>query len=156
MGRVGLLTLLLGGLLPGRALAHDLHYSVEQGPAVCVRLYYGGGEEFSFETYEVYRSGEEIPFQVGRTDMRGRLVFLPDRPGAWRVKAFSEDGHGVDISVTSDAKGGVEGATEPRFDRRARIIMGVSLIFGIFGLINLLVRRGSRKSETEPPCPPAK
>jgi len=145
MGHIGLLTLLVCGLLPVRALAHDLHYSVEQGPAVCVKLHFGGGEEFSFETYEIYRSGEEIPFQVGRTDVKGRLVFLPDRPGTWRVKAFSEDGHGVDISVTTDAKGGVEGATEPRFDRHARIIMGVALIFGIFGLINLFVRRRSRK-----------
>jgi nickel transport protein len=146
MGHIGLLTLLVFALLlPGRALAHDLHYSVEQGPAVYVRLYFGGGEEFSFEKYEIYRNGEEIPFQVGRTDVKGRLVFLPDRPGTWRVKAFSEDGHGVDISVTTDAKGGVEGSTEPRFDRHARIIMGVSLIFGIFGLINLFVRRRSRK-----------
>ena len=145
MGHIGLLTLLLCGLLPGRALAHDLHYSVEQGPAVCVKLHFGGGEEFSFETYEIYRTGEEIPFQVGRTDVKGRLVFLPDRPGTWRVKAFSEDGHGVDISVTTDAKGGVEGATEPPLDRHARIIVGVALIFGIFGLISLFVRRRSRK-----------
>lgn len=139
-----LLAVLLLGLVPGQSLAHDLQYNIDHGRAVYVRLFFGGSEEFSFETYEVYRAGEEIPFQVGRTDARGRLVFLPDRAGAWRVKVFSEDGHGVDISITTDAQGGVEGATGPRLDRHLRIIVGVALIFGIFGLISLFVRRRAK------------
>ena len=94
----------------GRAVAHDLQYSIDEGAAVYVKLFFGDGNEFSFESYEIYRAGEEIPFQVGRTDAHGRLVFLPDRAGTWRIKAFSEDGHGVDFSLTTGAQGGVESA----------------------------------------------
>ena len=98
-----------------------------------------------FEGYEIYRAGEEVPFQVGRTDARGRAVFLPDRAGTWRVKAFSEDGHGADFSFTTGADGGAGDLHQPFFERHLRIIIGVSLIFGVFGLVDLLIRRRGRR-----------
>jgi len=98
------IALLLCLWLPERAAAHDLRHSIEEGAAVTVKLFSADGNEFSFESYEVYYEGEEIPFQVGRTDARGRLVFLPDRAGTWRVKAFSKDGHGADFARRRDSK----------------------------------------------------
>jgi len=136
-----LLLLLLHQGLPVRALAHDLQYRVDEGGAVYVKFFFGDGNDFSFESYEIYRDGEDIPFQVGRTDAKGRLAFLPDQPGEWRVKAFSEDGHGVDFSLSTDVQGGLEDAAKPLFERHARIITGVAFIFGLFGLINLFARR---------------
>jgi len=135
------IALLLCLWLPERAAAHDLRHSIEEGTAVTVRLFSADGNEFSFESYEVYYAREEIPFQVGRTDARGRLVFLPDRAGTWRIKAFSEDGHGTDISLTTGAQGGVESADRSLFERHSRLVVGVSIIFGIFGLVSLFARR---------------
>ena len=135
------IALLLSLWLPERAAGHDLRHSIEEGSAVTVQLFFADGNEFSFESYEVYYAGEEIPFQVGRTDARGRLVFLPDRAGTWRVKTFSEDGHGADFSLTTGAQGTIESADRPLFERHSRLVVGVSIIFGIFGLVNLLVRR---------------
>ena len=144
--RFGLvLALALCGGLPGRALAHDLQHRIEEGTAVCVELFFADGNEFDFESYEVYRASEEIPFQVGRTDAHGRIVFLPDRAGTWRIKAFSEDGHGAEFSFTTDVKGEVRGADRPLFERHLRIIVGVSVIFGLFGLLTLLRRGGGRR-----------
>jgi len=130
--------------LPGQALAHDLQHKIEEGAAVSIKLFFADGNEFSFETYEVYRAGDEAPFQVGRPDIQGRVVFIPDRAGTWRLKAFSEDGHGADLSFTTGGEGGVEGANEPFLERHLRVIVGVSVIFGVFGLVNLFSRGGRR------------
>jgi nickel transport protein len=140
--RAAAISLLLCLGLPGRVAAHDLQHRIQEGAAVTVELFFADGNEFSFEGYEVYRAGEEVPFQVGRTDAHGRLAFLPDAAGTWRVKIFSEDGHGADISLSTGAQGGVEGADRPLFERYSRLVVGVSILFGIFGLLNLFTRRG--------------
>jgi nickel transport protein len=78
---------------------------------------------------------------VGRTDSQGRVVFIPDRAGTWRLKVFSEDGHGADLSFTTGGEVGVRDANEPFLERHLRIIVGVSVIFGVFGLVDLFARR---------------
>ena len=135
------IALLLCFWLPGRAAGHDLQHSIEEGPAVTVKLFYTDGEAFSFESYEVYHAGEDIPFQVGRTDALGRVVFRPDRAGTWHVKVFSKDGHGVDLSLTTGTQGAIESADRTLFERYSRLVVGVSIIFGIFGLVSLFARR---------------
>ena len=141
----GVVLLMLWAWLPGQVLAHDLQHQIEEGAAVSVRLSFADGSDFSFESYEVYRAGEEVPFQVGRTDLQGRVVFLPDRAGTWRIKAFSEDGHGADFSFSTDVIGGAAEANRSFLERHLRIVVGISLIFGVFGLLDLFVRRGGRR-----------
>jgi nickel transport protein len=137
--------LMLCAWLPGQALAHEMQHRIDEGPAVAVKLFFADGSDFSFESYELYHTGEEIPFQVGRTDSRGRVVFIPDRAGTWRLKAFSEDGHGVDFSFATGAKGDARNVNRPFLERRLLIVVGVSVIFGIFGVVSLFTRkRGSR------------
>jgi nickel transport protein len=128
--------------LPVQAAAHDLQHSIDEGTAVSVKLFFADGSKFDFESYEVYRAGDEIPFQVGRTDAQGRVVFLPDRAGTWRIKAFSEDGHGADFSFSTGVEGAVGDASRPFLERHLRIVVGVSVILGVFGLVNLFVGRG--------------
>jgi nickel transport protein len=141
----GLVALALCAWLPGQALAHDLQHRVDEGAAVVVRLFFADGSDFDFESYEVYRAGDGIPFQVGRTDLKGRVVFLPDRPGTWRIKAFSEDGHGADISFSTGANASVREGGRPFLERHLRLVVGVSVIFGLFGMASLFTRRGGRK-----------
>ena len=145
MGSRCLAALALCAWLPGQALAHDLQHQVDVGAAVSVRFFFADGSDFSFESYEVYRAGHEVPFQVGRTDLKGRVVFLPDRAGTWRIKVFSEDGHGADISFSTGAKGESGDAERPFLERHLRILVGVSVIFGVFGLASLLMRKGERR-----------
>jgi nickel transport protein len=132
-------------LLAGHAHAHGVQHRIEEDRAVTVELFYEDGSELAFERYEITRAGEQTPFQSGSTDARGRLAFLPDRPGAWRVLVFSEDGHGTEISFTTDAQGEIERADRPLLERHWRLVAGVSLLFGIFGLISLFARRPSPK-----------
>jgi nickel transport protein len=123
------------------AAAHDLQYSVGGGEAVVIRLFYVDDQPFTFEGYEIYRAGEKLPYQVGRTDSRGRIAFLPDRAGEWRVKAISEDGHGLDFTLKTDAAARVEASDKPAYERYGRIVVGIAVILGLFGFLSLYVRK---------------
>ncbi|MCU0933500.1 MAG: ABC transporter permease [Thiobacillaceae bacterium] len=125
--------------------AHDLQHSVEGAPAIVIKLFYLDNHPFAFEAYEIYREGEKLPYQVGRTDSQGRIAFLPDRAGAWRVKAFSEDGHGLDFKLETDAAAALTGSEKPAFERYGRVAVGVAIILGLFGLLSLYVKRKNPK-----------
>ncbi len=125
----------------GACHAHDLHSSVGAGEAVVVRLHFIDDKPFAYEAYEIFRPGETVPYQVGRSDALGRVVFLPDRAGEWRVKAMSEDGHGIDVVLYADEAARIELRDKPLFERYGRIVVGVALILGLFGLLNLYLRR---------------
>lgn len=140
--RYFLSSFILGLSLHGTcAMAHDLQYSVASAEAVVIKLFYVDNTPFTFEGYEVYREGDKLPYQVGRTDSQGRVAFLPDKPGKWRVKAISEDGHGLDFTLTTDAAAHVEGSEKPVYERYGRIVVGVAVIMGLFGVLNLFLKR---------------
>ena len=121
--------------------AHELRRTVTQTDAVIIELSYPDGTLFDFEQYEIYRPGGGAPFQVGRTDAMGRVVFVPDVAGEWRLKAFSEDGHGTDFTFETDAGGTAIGSDQPLIRRYSMICVGVAIILGMFGLLSLFAKR---------------
>lgn len=127
----------------GTALAHEVQHSVESAGAVVLRLNYADGRPFSFEAYELYAEGERIPAQVGRTDALGRVVFLPGATKQWRARAFSADGHGVDLRFAAPAMAGPATAANAQPDRVSLVLFGLSLLLGGFGLYQLFLRRKS-------------
>lgn len=138
---IGRLLFALGlGVASLAALAHDLHHEVSQGQAVVIRLSYADAAPFAFEAYEIYPQDDKLPVQVGRTDARGRIAFLPERAGAWRIKAYSEDGHGLDLTLTTDAAG-IVASDQPLYERYGRILVGLGLILGLFGFVSLYLKR---------------
>jgi len=123
------------------AAAHDLQYSVSSANAVVVKLFYVDNTAFTFEGYEIFHAGEKLPYQVGRTDSQGRIAFLPDRAGTWRIKAISEDGHGLDFTLKTDAAAKIEASDKPAYERYGRIVVGIAVILGLFGFLALYVKR---------------
>ena len=134
------LLLFLCGFCPLLVQAHGLQYSAGQGEAVVLRLFHTDDSGFAFESYEIYRDGESRPYQSGRTDGQGRIAFLPDAAASWRLLAFSDDGHGLDIRFTTDAAARLSGLGKPFYERHARLFLGVALILGLFGFLMLFVR----------------
>lgn len=124
--------------------AHTVDYDVKNGQATVVTTHLGD-EEASYAEYEVFAPEETAnPFQVGRSDARGRVIFLPDRPGKWRVivKADSQHGvHGAEIEVQVDEKSVVRDFSKPLVATHTRLLIGVSLVFGVFGLFSLFRNR---------------
>jgi nickel transport protein len=133
--------LLLICFCPFLAQAHGLQYAASQGEAVVLRLFHADGSGLSFAAYEIRRADEDRPYQLGRTDGQGRIAFLPDQAGGWRLKVASEDGHGLDIRFTTDATARLSGLDRPFHERHARILAGVGLILGLFGFLMLFLRR---------------
>jgi nickel transport protein len=142
--RPAALALVLVFVLDGAAIpvrAHEVLHEVARGEAVVVALRYAAGSPFAYEQYEVLPPNSATPFQIGRCDAAGRIVFLPDRPGEWRLKASSEDGHGIDLTVTVDATGAAAAKPRSLWERGSRLVTGIALLFGIFGLFMLFARR---------------
>ncbi|UHD16550.1 hypothetical protein [Thiocapsa bogorovii] len=137
-----ILLALPAALLAGTLHAHGLSHSAQPGSAVIVELRYADGSPFSYESAEVYRPAETVPFLVGRTDANGRLAFVPDRSGDWRVRAFSEDGHGGDFTVAA-APDGRASAPSAGLGTLGGLAVGLAVIFGIFGIWSVFVWRRS-------------
>lgn len=140
--------LVLAGLLLAQiewASAHEVHFAVETTGAVAIRLSYADGKPFAFEAFEAYPEGRDTPAQVGRTDDRGRAVFVPGETRRWRLKAFSADGHGVDVHIDAPATAAPSGtaSTVEGPNRASLLLFGVSVLLALFGGFQLWLRRKS-------------
>jgi nickel transport protein len=121
--------------------AHQLTLAQDYTLATRLTLTYGDGSPFAYESYELYAKDADQPQQVGRTDAHGQIVFIPDRAGEWRIKTFSEHGHGIDRRFTiAETKAG-RVSTGVGQHRWYVIVSGLGVLFGLFGLYQLFSRR---------------
>ncbi len=130
--------------LSGAAWSHEIKLEAMPQTAQVVRLTYADGQPFAFAAYELYLPGQAVPEQVGRTNSRGQVVFVPAAQTEWRLKAYSADGHGMDQIITVTARSS-EGET-PNSNAIPRLwwlISGLSMVFGLFGLGQLFLRKKS-------------
>ncbi len=136
--RTFLLVLFFTGVLS----AHNLKHTLLWEESMILTLQFVKEGDFSFQSYEVYAPKTKIPFQVGRSDAHGKIVFLPDSSGKWRVKIFSEDGHGkiieVDINKTNKGQTIVQNTSTV-----GRLLLGFVLLFSVFGVIYFTKRKKS-------------
>ena len=123
------------------AWAHEVKVEISKQDAAVVRLTYADGQPFTYEAYELYQPGKDIPEQVGRTNAQGQIVFLPGAQTEWRVKAYSADGHGIDQKLHVVAGGSVVAASGGELPRPLLLLAGLGIVFGIFGLVQLFFRR---------------
>jgi nickel transport protein len=129
--------------LTSPAACHEIRYDVEEGRAVLITITEDDGQPLADASYEISPEGGGDPVQTGRTDHEGRIVFMPEESGRWRVKVYSEHGHGTGFSFETGEGGALRSSGRPLFDRYSRVIVGVSLIFGVFGAANLFRRKKS-------------
>jgi nickel transport protein len=129
-------------LWPLAAGAHEVHHAISAAGAVAISLSYADGRPFAYEKYELTPEGQQVPVQVGNTDAAGRVVFLPGGTRNWRLKAYSADGHGVDLRFESPTVTGTVAATAAaKPDRVGQMVLGLAVLFGLFGLVQLFQRR---------------
>jgi nickel transport protein len=124
--------------------SHNLNHTISSEQAVVVSFSFSQKEDFSFQSYEVYTPNSEIPFAVGRTDAYSRISFLPNTGGKWRVKAFSQDGHGkiIDIEVDENMLPDMSTKSNDTFEKA---LMGIMILIGVFGLI--YIKKKDKKNE---------
>ena len=134
------------------ARGHSLNYHIEQ-KGIAARVFYADKDPASYAAYEVFGPGdrEDIPHQTGRTDKNGFLAFVPDRPGTWKVKIWGESTHGYH-GFTAEVQVGreldLESFRKPLLATHTKLITGLSLIFGLFGIYAYLKSRRKGKTGT--------
>ena len=147
----GLLFLLPLGFFFGEieSSGHSINYHVEQ-QGIALRAFYSAKDPASYSQYEIWGPGDrqDLPHQTGRTDKNGFLAFVPDRAGTWKVKVWGESSHGYHGFTTEikvDKGINLESFSKPLAAAHTKLITGLSLIFGIFGIYSFL--RSRRKQE---------
>jgi nickel transport protein len=138
-------------LLPVWAHGHALLHEVLDGEAVILSFAFPGGEQPWFEPYEVFAPGAETPFQSGRINAQGEMSFRPDRPGRWRVRVFTEDGHGAVIELEVDEAGRVDASRSHHPGMHgywARVFAALGYLLGGFGLLVLWRSRRAPRVST--------
>jgi nickel transport protein len=134
-GVIFLFVLLAGPMVQ----AHTVNYQVEQ-KGVAVRVFYAAEDPASYSEFEIYGPGDKLPHQTGRTDKNGFVCFIPDRQGIWKVKVLGESSHGfhgVTVEVKVDKDLNLESFKKPLAATYSKLITGISLIIGLFGLYAL-------------------
>jgi nickel transport protein len=130
------------------ALGHQIQMDISNQKSTVIKLYYPDGTPFSYEQFEIYSpDNDKIPFQVGRTDKYGRIVFIPDKVGKWRIKAISQDGHGINREII--IKKGLLADNKSNGDFYfLKIALSILMIIAIYFLLNKFLRGKSieRKS----------
>jgi nickel transport protein len=127
-------------LLPLSLHAHGVMGTVGSG-GVVVTAQYNTGEAMSYARVKILAPGAGLTFQSGRTDRNGRFCFFPDGPGDWEMIVDDEIGHRLKVMVPVDEAKELKkdqqagGSAESSLSRYERALMGISIIFGIFGTI---------------------
>jgi hypothetical protein len=134
------IALVICALIVSTAAAHDSHATYETGTAVVVNFADHDGAAAEGWTYTVIDPDGEA-FARGMCDARGRVLFMPDRPGAWRVRVFSPDGHGasVDVVVDEDLATEVAAPTGERSPWTTWVVVVVAAL-ALLGLVGRLRR----------------
>jgi nickel transport protein len=120
--------------------AHELTLTQDDALATRLTLTYGDGSPFAHEAYELYPADADQPLQTGTTDANGRILFVPDKAGEWRIKTFSEHGHGFDRRFTTTATKVEQTSPCVGTNRLYAVISGLGVLFGLFGLYQLFFR----------------
>ena len=147
LGVARLVLLLPIGLFLGEidSHGHSINYQVlEKG--IAVKAFYSEKDPSSYSQYEIWGPGdrEDLPHQTGRTDKNGFLAFVPDRAGTWKIRLWGESSHGYHgftTEVKVDKELNLESFSKPLLATHTKLITGLSLIFGIFGIYAFLKSR---------------
>jgi nickel transport protein len=134
-------------------MAHAIHFETSnRPPVITVKSYFSKTSPVSNAIVEIFAPGEQQPYQTGRTDKAGNFAFLPVASGEWLVTVDDQAGHRgrvvVDVSddfFIQEEQAVILPAGEMHHDQihehdhgfsvLYRIIFGLSLIFGITGII---------------------
>ncbi|MEN8222612.1 MAG: carboxypeptidase-like regulatory domain-containing protein [Acidobacteriota bacterium] len=108
---------------------------------------YDSGDPITQAEVTVYSPGNnEEPFQSGVTDRNGRFLFSPDSEGTWKVVVNDLTGHGGTKKIEIDPISKIPaGNAEKPLSRGIKVLSGISVIFGLSGILFYLLAVRERK-----------
>jgi nickel transport protein len=134
------------------AMAVEAHGtgSVRIEGGVGIEATYSDGSAMSYCEVSVFSpTDRDTAFQQGNTDMHGRFLFSPDEPGEWLLVVDDGMGHQLQekMTVTQESTMVKQEEEKTRFSKFQGTIIGLSVIFGIFGVLTLI--RGTRSTSAK-------
>lgn len=138
---IAICLIVLHGFASDRIFAHGVEGIVDKG-GLAVTAVYDTGEPMSYAKVDISAPNAELPFQSGRTDRNGRFCFFPDTKGEWKMTINDEMGHQLEMVIPVDQNINPalpeknQSTGEKRFHRYEKAIMGVSILFGLFGVFS--------------------
>ena len=130
----GVLSVLACCVFSMPCLGHGVKSTVFEG-AAGIEVTYDDGTPMAYCEAKVFSpSDSETEFMQGATDKNGRLTFVPDVPGKWRLTVDDGMGHAVSEEIEIQEAMNIARRTEHKFSRVQGVIVGISIIFGLFGL----------------------
>jgi nickel transport protein len=135
---------------PALLYAHGVTSKIDTG-GIVVSALYDTGEVMDYARVTVLAPDANLKFQSGRTDRNGRFCFFPDVSGDWKVVVDDEMGHRLEVNVTVDEAMALQANAESgnlkpaSLARWEKAVMGVSIIFGISGILFWLKGRKTGK-----------
>lgn len=132
--------LAMAAMSPVLLYAHGVTSKIDTG-GIVVSAMYDTGESMDYARVTISAPDAKLKFQSGRTDRNGRFCFFPDVSGNWKVVVDDEMGHRLEVNVPVD-EAMVLRATHENVNsgrgfltRYVKAVIGVSIIFGISGIL---------------------
>lgn len=128
--------------------AHNLQHKVLHEEAIVLEFSFASDDDFSYQSYEIYAPNRDAPYQVGRTDAHSKVLFTPDTQGKWRVKVFSEDGHGKVVEVEVNSLKQLSNASSSENGMAfLKGLAGIVILFIIFSVIYTMKRKKEKNEK---------
>ncbi|PVV12023.1 MAG: hypothetical protein B6D77_06000 [gamma proteobacterium symbiont of Ctena orbiculata] len=123
------------------ALSHGVGLAMARQEAQVIWLRHDDDTPLADADYELSVVGANTPYQTGQTDALGRVVFIPGDLLQWRLRVFSEDGHGVDKTFELTAAGAIHSHDDHGYSHITKLILGIGILLSVFGVVMLFVKR---------------
>ncbi len=115
--------------------AHGIeHVIVKDG--IGIQAFYDDGNPLAYVDVTVFPPADaKTEFQSGISDKNGVFMFKPDMDGTWTIVFDDGLGHGLKEEIDIRDSQAVEQAPSGVIPRWQKVLVGVSLIFGITGFL---------------------
>ncbi|PHR29851.1 MAG: hypothetical protein COA36_03080 [Desulfotalea sp.] len=133
-------------MLPHESVGHALDYRIlEAKETPAIDFHYSDGSPASYTAVKIWSPDNgTIEFLNGRTDKNGRISFLPDVDGVWRITINDGMGHVKTLQYEVDGSTGnvvAKNQNEQHNSRLLLAILGCSLILNLGFLLKRVARK---------------
>jgi nickel transport protein len=138
-----LILFVLLGYVP-MTLSHGVGLEIEQQEASVIYLHHTDDTPLIAADYELRVAGASAPYQSGKTDVSGRVVFIPGDFREWRLRVFSEDGHGIDTTFELPSGTLSHSRADHTDSDITKLVLGFGILLSGFGIMMLFTKSNRR------------
>jgi nickel transport protein len=129
------------------AQAHSIRYEIGTG-GIVAQAFFDDQQPAKGLSVSVFVPDSFDKFQTGKTDLNGRFVFFPDRPGDWEMLIFDQMGHRLEIKIPVNEAMKTEGkSAKDAGNPCLKIVIGVAVILIFFGMMGWIRKEKNPSSK---------